>query len=41
MRVSTKLTTSSAASTAAWREIAELAGLDEEMNYDDATEYDE
>ena len=27
--------------TAAWREIAELAGLDEEMKYDDATEYDE
>ena len=27
--------------TAAWREIAALAGLDEEMKYDDATEYDE
>jgi len=27
--------------TAAWREIAELAGLDEEMNYDDTSEYDE
>ena len=27
--------------TAAWREIAELAGLDEEMKYDDATEYNE
>ena len=26
--------------TAAWREIAELAGLDEEMKYDDATEFD-
>ena len=27
--------------TAAWREIAALAELDEEMKYDDATEYDE
>ena len=27
--------------TAAWREIAELAGLDEEMKYDDTSEYDE
>ena len=29
--------------TAAWREIAELAGLDEEMKYDEliAAEYDE